>query len=872
MGEAEITMGKVLLGHTPPTDNKPEKTTDGEGEPPVLPESSSAGGPAAFQSDSPASSRNADLLIAAMKGSHTEVESLLNKGAEVNTQDSDNGRTALHFAARFNYLPVVNVLLKHPSIDPDISDTNDSDTPLTLAACFGHEEIIQALLKHPGLKTPKKPDDSNNRTPLHLAVLGGHKASVEALLASKSVDVNATDMFGLTPLHLAFDPTTEDGGDDSDTIAIVKALLEKGADVGAIEEVNHETPLHMAARKGPSGAVNALLSHNNPTTITDSASSDLHSSRPTANVNLRNILDYTPLSIAVRHRRTEIVRTMLEQAFPPADLALTGPMDELIGLVTTTLENAVRKGNAEIVALFVQPERSTSKEIDKHWNSDVKCTPLTWAVEKGDFKLVETLLENGAGIDWCDGDSNSPLHVSSELGNVEITELLLKYDPDIDLKKQMDGWTALHYASCFGHDQVIQLLLDKKADASVRTQQDSKAARGGDTPLSLALREFHVRSISVLLRSISQDSAGQEGNYLGLENDSDYAVRYSSDRMKRAAEHKDTHDLVKFVLKQREYLHSKASPNRKGADKVFPTERYPPDFDATISRIRSLVGSKVKNNKSLWTALEWAVYWGKLELVERILVSGNNSGSVREDAKSMAQNFCEEIRQEKEKMHHDPSKQRLRPHQPAPENNLQEDDAHARERQETDFQERGSSDMREPATNTITRAQSKLPAPKPKTPYNKLMSEVVEKLSEVVEKLSEVEVDYIDIQDALRYGIPLTPGIVKIADVNKVLTAPSLDQKIRGLISDFFAGIIDIYNDDDGVALLRRSRRVEDVIYGKGPRAIMESASARIYKSRENTKLKKEDLQLRWVHLPANNVSNTSELLKIIVVDHRAGD
>ncbi|KAI0095733.1 hypothetical protein GGR51DRAFT_544735 [Nemania sp. FL0031] len=333
----------------------------------------------------------------------------------------------------------------------------------------------------------------------------------------------------------------------------------------------------------------------------------------------------------------------------------------------------------------------------------------------------------------------------------------------------------------------------------------------------------HVRCINVLLgrlKSIPDNSGpGQKGQYLGLEKDHDRVVRYSLDRMEWVADHEDIHDLVKYVLKQEDFLKSRA--RNRFNDKLLTI--YSTSPDSLIPYIQRFAVSLMKKDKTPWAALEWAVYWGRLELVKRMLASDNNTNEVQEDAKIMAQIFYNEINRLKEK-----PKKRF----------------------------------------GVTWSQS----PHPKRNNNRLPN-INTKEQELYEKLREIEEDYVDIRVALQYG---NPGIVKIADVKKALRPPGLDQTTRESIGDFFAGIIDVYDADDGVALLRRSRRVDDVIYDKGPRVIMESARARVNKSqagyeKPSTKLGEEDLQLRWVHLPANNMRWMEDLSAKLRCDKRPG-
>jgi ankyrin repeat protein len=163
---------------------------------------------------------------------------------------------------------------------------------------------------------------------------------------------------------------------DVEVTSIVTSLLERGADIDAKDTQYKETPLHIAARNGSRGAVETLLGFNNPVAVTGSVPGHLESHRRTVNVNLENKNKYTPLSIAIRHGRTEIIRLMLERATPSADLSRKGPIEKTSRTVTT-FENALRRGNNEIVKLFLEPARSTFKEIDTPWDSDLQCTPLS---------------------------------------------------------------------------------------------------------------------------------------------------------------------------------------------------------------------------------------------------------------------------------------------------------------------------------------------------------------------------------------------------------------------------------------------------------------------------------------------------------------
>lgn len=76
----------------------------------------------------------------------TIVELLLNHGAEVNVA-SDSGRTALSYACEHRCNDIVDILVKHASVNPDIPDI-DGNTPLIHCAKVGNDVGIDILTRH----------------------------------------------------------------------------------------------------------------------------------------------------------------------------------------------------------------------------------------------------------------------------------------------------------------------------------------------------------------------------------------------------------------------------------------------------------------------------------------------------------------------------------------------------------------------------------------------------------------------------------------------------------------------------------------------------------------------------------------------------
>ena len=64
-------------------------------------------------------------------------------------------------------------------------------------------------------------------------------------------------------------------------------------------------------------------------------------------------------------------------------------------------------------------------------------TPLSRAAEKGNTRVVELLLENGAQPDFKDENKRTPLSRAIEGGNVGVVEALLAQGAKVDYKEKI---------------------------------------------------------------------------------------------------------------------------------------------------------------------------------------------------------------------------------------------------------------------------------------------------------------------------------------------------------------------------------------------------------------------------------------------------
>jgi ankyrin repeat protein len=85
-------------------------------------------------------------MLAAYNGHTGIVERLLEEGGDVNKSDI-NGRTPLIFAASGPFPETVELLLQADS-DPNATDSEEGWSALMFAAAEGHRDVVQKLLEY----------------------------------------------------------------------------------------------------------------------------------------------------------------------------------------------------------------------------------------------------------------------------------------------------------------------------------------------------------------------------------------------------------------------------------------------------------------------------------------------------------------------------------------------------------------------------------------------------------------------------------------------------------------------------------------------------------------------------------------------------
>jgi ankyrin repeat protein len=175
------------------------------------------------------------------------VETLLNKNAKVDTQDS-RGRTAFYRAAAEGKTDAARLLLDKKA-NPN-QQANDGTTPLLEAVTFGKMQTVQLLLDR-GAEVDRA--DASANTPLMVAAEGTgyipNNAPFVAALLTANANVDAQDSRGRSPLYRA----STEGKEDA-----LRLLLDKKANPN-LKANDGSTPLNEAVTYNRLGAATLLL-------------------------------------------------------------------------------------------------------------------------------------------------------------------------------------------------------------------------------------------------------------------------------------------------------------------------------------------------------------------------------------------------------------------------------------------------------------------------------------------------------------------------------------------------------------------------------------------------------------------------------------
>ncbi|XP_071602368.1 protein TANC1 isoform X2 [Heliangelus exortis] len=331
---------------------------------------------------------NAPVLCVQSHLGHEEVVTLLLEFGAAIDGTSENGMTALSYAAAAGHMNIVSLLCKRGA-KADYLDKK-GQCALVHSALRGHCDILEYLLKVVWMTPSQEKNSLRKSQALQQALTAassmGHCQVVCYILTIEKdheIDINDTDdLWGETALTAAA---------GRGKLEVCELILEHGA---AVTRPNRRgiPPLFCAVRQGHWQIAKLLVEHG-------------------SDVNLSDKQGRTPLMVASCEGHLSTVEFLLSEGANISSLDKEG---------LTALSWACLKGHREVVQYLVE-KGATTDQTDKNGR-----TPLDLAAFYGDADIVQYLVEKGAMIEHVDHSGMRPLDRAIGCRNTTVVVTLLR--------------------------------------------------------------------------------------------------------------------------------------------------------------------------------------------------------------------------------------------------------------------------------------------------------------------------------------------------------------------------------------------------------------------------------------------------------------
>ena len=235
--------------------------------------------------------------------------------------------------------------------------------------------------------------------------------------------------------------------------------------------------------------------------------------------NALGLLTITPLSYAVHHQATEIVKLLLERG---ANINAKDPLG-----TGTPLNEAAEKGYTEIAAMLLN--KGADPEVR---DETMNFTPLLDAAVGAHTEVAKLLLDHGASVDAASPDGVTPLFMAAGSGDATLVQLLLDRHADIrhrdnsgrtalidaalcqkctaanvklllargaELEAQDNkGWTAFHCAQVSNNREIMGALVEAGANGGKMPAPEATALTAADKEFLTGQCKIEQQDIDVI--------------------------------------------------------------------------------------------------------------------------------------------------------------------------------------------------------------------------------------------------------------------------------------------------------------------------------------------------------------------------------------
>ena len=166
-----------------------------------------------------------------------------------------------------------------------------------------------------------------------------------------------------------------------------------------------------------------------------------------------NLSIWSPMERAIVLGDAEIVRLLI-QKYRHYGINVNIPNC----LHFTPLTYAIDKGQLKIIELLINSAANVNLKDDYGW------TPLTMAILNGNINVITLLLQSGADINLVDGNDQTPILTAIVNQRVEALKVLIKYGADVNFKPANVPTTPLLEAVQTNDPEIVKLLISNGAN------------------------------------------------------------------------------------------------------------------------------------------------------------------------------------------------------------------------------------------------------------------------------------------------------------------------------------------------------------------------------------------------------------------------
>ncbi|XP_063716937.1 transient receptor potential cation channel subfamily A member 1 homolog isoform X3 [Symsagittifera roscoffensis] len=362
------------------------------------------------------------LHVAVDKNCLEVVQVLFEFGAEAHVKMEEDFNYPLHLAAQNGVLEMLELVYKYAKeqthkSDPEILNVKNKsmETPLHKAASFNREVAVQFLLQH---GSDIDAIDDERFTALLIAVSKGHEAVTEVLMNAKA-DITLEDENGKHILHWVA---------ETESIPLATKLLQKNNVKGMLSERDNvgNTALHIAARNGLADMLQLFYDHGGDLALKNEDEETV--------LHLAAVYGRTKTVRLICNLDDDLVGCEDEDSNTALHLAATEGHEKVVGLLIhyqadvesrnisqwTPLDCAAAKGFTRCARILLENDAP----VDATDKSSI--TPLYLACQNNHPKMVKLLLDYDASLEIrCTSNGKNPLDIAIESQSKQCVETIL---------------------------------------------------------------------------------------------------------------------------------------------------------------------------------------------------------------------------------------------------------------------------------------------------------------------------------------------------------------------------------------------------------------------------------------------------------------